>query len=279
MVNHHLDYYHRSFWQLTDANNIESGIVKLDYGWPQGSSLGPLKWIIYAAELQEIVTQHCVSFRGFADNSQLSKSMVVCDIQASKRAMTNCIADIESWCRYRGLQLNTDKSEVLWPGTRQQIAKLGQADKELVLQSGALSATVSARNLGVYVDEQLTFDLHARACSRACFYHLRRIRQVRRFVDEPALRQLIQAFVTSRLDYCNSLFADCSDAVRHRQRLQRIKNSAARVIHSQPVFTRATPLLQNLQWLPITETCHVQVVCVDVCHCPWLCTFILNRLV
>jgi len=52
--------------------------------------------------------------------------------------------------------------------------------------------------------------------------------------------------VTSRLDYCNALFADCSDAVG--QRLQRIQNSAARVIHSQPVFSRATPLLQNLHW-------------------------------
>jgi len=129
---------------------------------------------------------------------------------------------------------------VLWLGTRQQIAKPSQADKEPALQSGALSATVSARNLGVYIDEQLTFDVHARACSPACFYHLRRIRQVGRVIDEPALRQLIQAFVTSRLDYCNALFADCSDAVR--QRLQRIQNSAARVIHSQPVFSRASPL-------------------------------------
>ena len=108
-----------------------------------------------------------------------------------------------------------------------------------------------SRNLGVYIDEQLTFDVHARACSRACFYHLRSIWQVRRFVDEPELRQLISAFVTSRLDYCNALFADCSDVVR--QRLQRIQNSAARVIHSQPVFTRATPLLQNLHWLSVQK--------------------------
>ena len=144
-------------------------------------------------------------------------------------------------CRYRGLKLNTDKSEVLWLGTRQQIAKFSQADTEpMALQSGALYRQLSARNLGVYIDEQLTFDVHARACSPACFYHLRRIRQVGRVIDEPALRQLIQAFVTSRLDYCNALFADCSDAVR--QRLQRIQNSAARVIHSQPVFSRASPL-------------------------------------
>jgi len=51
------------------------------------------------------------------------------------------------------------------------------------------------------------------------------------FVNEPALRQLIPAFVTSCLDYCNMLFVDCSDAVH--QQLQHIHNSAMHVIHSQ----------------------------------------------
>ena len=58
----------------------------------------------------------------FADDSQLSKSVFVSGIQTGKRAMLECIADVEVWCRYRGLKLNADKSEVLWIGTRQQIA-------------------------------------------------------------------------------------------------------------------------------------------------------------
>ena len=43
--------------------------------------------------------------------------MFVSDIQTGKRAMLDCIADVEAWCRYRGLKLNADKSEVLWLGT------------------------------------------------------------------------------------------------------------------------------------------------------------------
>ena len=64
----------------------------------------------------------------------------------------------------------------------------------------------------VKTDQQLTFDAHARACSRACYYQLRRIRQIRRFIDERSLRLLVHAFITSRLDYCNGLFANCSVA-------------------------------------------------------------------
>ena len=114
--------------------------MDLDCGLPQGSSLGRLKWIIYAAELQDIVSHHGISFHGFADDPQLSKSMFVSDIQTGKRAMLCCIADIEAWCQYRGLKLNADKSEVLWFGSRRQIAKLSPVDKDLVL---ALSTIVT----------------------------------------------------------------------------------------------------------------------------------------
>ena len=74
----------------------------------------------------------------FTDDCQLSKSMFVSDIQTGKRAMLGCIADVEVWCRYRGLKLNADKSEVLWLGTRQQVAKLSPADKDLVLPTGEI---------------------------------------------------------------------------------------------------------------------------------------------
>ena len=56
----------------------------------------PLKWIIYAAELQDIVSRHGISFHGFAEDSQLSKSMFVSNIQTGKRAMLDCIADVEA---------------------------------------------------------------------------------------------------------------------------------------------------------------------------------------
>ena len=100
------------------ANEAELDIVDLDCGLPQGSSLGPLKWIIYAAELQDIVSHHGILFHGFPDNSQLSKSMFVSDIQTSKRAMLFCIADVEAWSQYRGLKLTSLKCFGLVPDNR-----------------------------------------------------------------------------------------------------------------------------------------------------------------
>jgi len=83
------------------------------------------------------------------------------------------------------------------------------------------------------------------------YYHFRRIRQIRRFIDERSLRLLVHAFITSRLDYCNGLFANCRVAVR--QRLQRIQNSAARLVCAEPAFSHVTPLLRRLHWLPVAR--------------------------
>ena len=70
--------------------------MDLDCGLPRGSLLGPLKWINYAMEIQDIVSRYGILFHGFADDSQLSKSTLVSDTETSKRAMLGCIADVEA---------------------------------------------------------------------------------------------------------------------------------------------------------------------------------------
>jgi len=128
---------------------------------------------------------------------------------------------------------------------------MSEADKDLLLPSGILRASETVRNVGVIIDERLTFDAQARVCSKACFYHLRRIRQIKRFIDDSALRLLVHSFTTSRLDYCNGVLANCSVAVR--KRMQRIQDSAARLVCSEPARSHAAPLLHRLHWLPISK--------------------------
>ena len=71
-LNWHKTYLsERSYSVVTGG--AESNVMNLDCGLPQGSSLGPLKFIIYAAEMQEVVNGHGISFYGFVDDLQLSK--------------------------------------------------------------------------------------------------------------------------------------------------------------------------------------------------------------
>jgi hypothetical protein len=82
--------------------------------------------------------------------------------------------------------------------------------------------------------------------------HIRQLRQIRSSIDTNSAIILANSLVSSRLDYCNSLYYGLPDCSTHR--LQRIQNSLARVI--LPSFKRhhhITPALQQLHWLPIKE--------------------------
>jgi len=142
------------------------------------------------------------------------------DVHPAKQALIDCVLDIQRWSNSRRLKLNAAKSEVIWLGTRQQLVKLSQADLTLSIGDSVLQPSTVIRNLGVYTDEHLSMEANARPCATTCFFHLRRIRQLRRYVDYDTLYTLIRALILSRLDYFNSLFASSSQSTLHR--LQRV---------------------------------------------------------
>jgi len=105
---------------------------------PQGSSLGLLKYVLYVSGLHNLTCCFGVKMHSFADDSQLSKHLLVLveDIDSPKRDMVAPIAAISSWSHSYQLKLNAEKSEVIWLGTRQQLFKLSASDKSLQLSDG-----------------------------------------------------------------------------------------------------------------------------------------------
>ena len=206
-----------------------------------------LKFVVYAAHLHTVTSGRSVKLHSFADDTQLYKHTTIGNVQQAKHDMIGAINDINRWSQ--SLKLNAQKSEVIWLGTRQQLAKLSQDDMTLQLPDGLLISQSTVRNLGVQLDSELGFDVQARHCVKSCYYHLRRISQIKRYVDQDCLRSLVHAFVTSRLDYCNSLYAHCN--VSARQRLQRVQNRATRAVLNVPPRTPSLHLLRQLHWLPI----------------------------
>ena len=69
----------------------------------------------------------------------------------------------------------------------------------------------------------------------------------------PFVQHVARAVITSRLDYCNAMFTIVSS--KDLARLQRLQNSAARVIFalSRRVHVDASPLLETLHWLPVSS--------------------------
>ena len=62
---------------------------------------------------------------------------------------------------------------------------------------------------------------------------------------------MVYAFVSSRLDYCNSLLYGVSDSLLAK--LQTVQNTAARVITGTRKFDHIIPVLRDLHWLPVVK--------------------------
>ena len=101
----------------------------------------------------------------------------------------------------------------------------------------------------MWFDSDFSFSKHVQNVCKGCFSQLRDFRNIRLFLTQDAAVSVANAFVSSRLDYCNSLFRSLSKVNLYR--LQSIQNSAARIITNLCKYTRITLILRKLHWLPI----------------------------
>ena len=104
------------------------------------------------------------------------------------------------WCSSRRLQLNADKTEFIVFGSKVNLKRLNQADVNLRLDSAVtlIHPSESVRDLGVQLDRHLTMIYHIVKIALSCFYHLRRLRQLRRIPDQTMLQRLV-SIISHRL--------------------------------------------------------------------------------
>ncbi|KAK3525562.1 hypothetical protein QTP70_000161 [Hemibagrus guttatus] len=172
------------------------------------------------------------------------KKRVQADTTASAR-ISACLVDISSWMTAHQLKLNPSKTEpLIIPGDPSPAQDLA-----ISLSNSMISPSATARNLGVTMDNQLSFSSHVTNVTRSCRFLLYNIRRIRPFLSTQATQVLVKSLVISRLDYCNSLLAGLP--LNATRPLQMIQNAAAQLVFNLPKFSHTTPLLRSLHWLPV----------------------------
>jgi hypothetical protein len=162
------------------------------------------------------------------------------------RTIEACVADTRAWLTINELMINDIKTEFIIIGSRQQLRKV-EIDR---VGTSDIKPVTSVRNLGVWFDSNMSMDdTHvSRICAKA-FFGLYKIRQIHKYLSADVTKTLVHAYVTSHLDYGNSLLVGISG--KNIQRLQSVLNSAARVVCLSPKFDHITPHLTELHWLPV----------------------------
>ena len=200
----------------------------------------------------------CILFHMFADDTQLHTSINPRSQTSQRNAkdkLEKCVSSIASWMTANRLKLNSEKTEFIIIGKKQQLSKMNFSSINICNET--IETRKSVRNLGVIFDSEMKMNAHVAHIIRICFCKIREISSIRKYITTKVAQTLIQSMVISHIDYGNSLLYGISEQLLTK--LQRVQNAAARVIRGYTKYDHISKGLMQLHWLPIRYRINVKI--------------------
>uniref|UniRef100_A0A8C6VQH7 Reverse transcriptase domain-containing protein n=1 Tax=Nothobranchius furzeri TaxID=105023 RepID=A0A8C6VQH7_NOTFU len=169
-------------------------------GVPQGSVLGSLLFSLYLLPLGSIFMKHGCSFHLYADDIQVYIP-IKRGLPPSLDPLLNCLNDVKTWMSAHFLHFKNDKTEVMLFSP-----SVSSGPCSTDLGPLALFLKPVGTSLGVRLDSDLLLETQISDVTKGSFYQLRMIAKVMHLLSIHDFEMVIHVFITSRLDYCNSLY-------------------------------------------------------------------------
>ena len=234
--------------QRVKIGNEYSESLDVPCGAPQGSVLGPKIFNINVRS-QPLVFKKCMfSSSSFADDSNGRKQFALTfQFNVLQNDIVHCLRQIISWSNSHFMKINPDKTEIL-------LLRPDSLNKEVIIKGvifdeQCIRFSSEVKNVGVYLDQNLNLNKHVNHIVSHSFKILKDIGRIRKCLQRGHLENLLHAVISSRLDYCNSLFMNMSK--QNLFKLQKVQNAAARLILGKRRRDSATQALKELHWLDV----------------------------
>ena len=156
---------------------------------------------------------------------------------------------VAAWCCSNSLLINPEKTKFLLFGTKQALAKINLPPLQFLGEE--LTPVRCAKDLGIIMDECLSFTDHTQNLTSKLMGSLCQISRVQHLFDKKTLISIINSLVFSKLYYCSTVWGGTFK--ENIRKLQLVQNFAARIISGKRKFDHISSTIKDLGWLSVQD--------------------------
>lgn len=241
--------YDRRQCVKTFSGNTSSwaNVVK---GVPQGSTLSALLFSLFINSIGNVITK--AKYMLFADDLQIYFSCPVDQINRGIETLNEELGQIFKWCSDHCLDLNIEKCKYMILGYSKLLHKINYETVDHILIDNTPLVRVNCmRNLGLNMDESLTWETQAVYVSNKIYQGLYQLRRLSCSLDVQFKKKMVNALLFPLIDYSIAAYTDIGSG--HGLTLQRAQNACVRFIYNLPIDCHVTPFYKHMKWLKVNE--------------------------
>ena len=222
------------------VNGLDSDTKVVNVGVPQGSTLGPLLFLLFINDMK-----HCSSllkFLQFADDTTIVLSSP--DITELNEILEREGNKVLEWFSCNKLILNLEKTNCMLFSNKRHKPYLN-----IKLFDQVIKQVNETTFLGVVIDDKLTWKSHIKHVSSKISKSIAILNFFRNIFPKPVLRMLYMSLIHCHLNYCNIVWGSAYKTVLDP--LYKLQKKAVRLINGSKYLEHTEPIFRKLNILNI----------------------------